>query len=229
MLMSALLALWWRPDVSVLAMAMLWPVLATLVVSLRIAARLARTTPSPQLPTAVYEASAAWPDHFRRDVLPIGAGIVLSALYFRIDVFLIQLWSGTAAVALYSAVFRLVEALRLFPAAVLAVTLPDLCRAPDRGPIVRVSAGVTVFAVAAAFALWAAAPWLIPLLYGPRYAPAVPAFRILALVVSAAVAQLRADTSAHRLGRPACVCRDVRSRARREPGAECLAHSHALD
>jgi len=181
MLMSALFALWWRPDVSVLAMAMLWPVLATLAVSLRIAARLARTSPSLLLPTAVHEASAAWPDHFRRDVLPIGAGIVLSALYFRIDVFLIQLWSGTAAVALYSAVFRLVEALRLFPAAVLAVTLPDLCRAPDRGPILRVSAGVTAFAVAAAFALWAAAPWLIPLLYGPRYAPAVPAFRILAL------------------------------------------------
>ena len=45
------------------------------------------------------------------------SGIVLSALYFRIDVFLVQLWSGTEAVALYNAVFRLVEALRLFPAA----------------------------------------------------------------------------------------------------------------
>src|SRR5213079_1858632 len=53
---------------------------------------------------------------FRRDVWPIGAGIVLSALYFRIDVFLVQLWSGTEAVAMYNAVFRLVEALRLFPA-----------------------------------------------------------------------------------------------------------------
>jgi O-antigen/teichoic acid export membrane protein len=181
MLVSALVALWWRPDVTVLAMAMLWPVLATLAVSLRIATRLARAVPLSMAEGTARGAGVAWPDDFRRDVLPIGAGIVLSALYFRIDVFLIQFWTGTTAVALYSAVFRLVEALRLFPAAVLAVTLPDLCRAPDRRPIVRVSVGVTLFAVAAAFALWIAAPWLIPLLYGPRYAPAVPAFRILAL------------------------------------------------
>ena len=114
-------------------------------------------------------------------MLPIGAGIVLSALYFRIDVFLVQLWSGTTPVALYSAVFRLVEALRLFPAAVLAVSLPELCRARDRRPLVRVSVGVTLFAAAAALALWGAAPWLIPLFYGSPYAPAVPAFRILLL------------------------------------------------
>ena len=33
----------------------------------------------------------------------------MSALYFRVDVFLVQLWSGTEAVGLYNAVFRLVE------------------------------------------------------------------------------------------------------------------------
>ena len=65
-------------------------------------------------------------------VIPIGAGIVLSALYFRIDVFLVQAWQGTTAVALYNAVFRLVEALRLFPAAVLAVALPVLFQATSR-------------------------------------------------------------------------------------------------
>ena len=47
---------------------------------------------------------AAWPT-FARDVWPIGAGIVLSALYFRIDVFLVQWWAGTELVALYNAVF----------------------------------------------------------------------------------------------------------------------------
>ena len=43
-----------------------------------------------------------------------------------IDVFLVQLWAGTESVALYNAVFRLVDALRLFPAAVVAVALPSL-------------------------------------------------------------------------------------------------------
>src|SRR5207253_5639465 len=76
-------------------------------------------------------------------VVPIGAGIVLSALYFRIDVFLVQAWQGTTAVALYNAVFRLVDALRLFPAAVLAVALPALCRATSRHVLVKLSTILT--------------------------------------------------------------------------------------
>jgi O-antigen/teichoic acid export membrane protein len=118
---------------------------------------------------------------FRRDVWPIGAGIILSALYFRIDVFLVQLWSGTEAVAFYNAVFRLVEALRLFPAAVLAVVLPALVRAGDVRPLIRVAAPLTLCALAMTAILWAAAGWLIPLIYGDAYAPAVPAFRVLLL------------------------------------------------
>jgi O-antigen/teichoic acid export membrane protein len=118
---------------------------------------------------------------FRRDVWPIGAGIVLSALYFRIDLFLVQFWSGTEAVAFYNAVFRLVEALRLFPAAVVAVVLPSLVRAGDRRALARVAVPLTGFAIAVAAVLWIAAGWLIPMLYGAPYAAAVPAFRVLLL------------------------------------------------
>jgi O-antigen/teichoic acid export membrane protein len=106
---------------------------------------------------------------------------VLSALYFRIDVFLVQLWSGTEAVALYNAVFRLVEALRLFPAAVIAVALPSLCRAGDLRPLRRVAIPITAGAVVATAALWAAAGAMVPFVYGAQYAGAVPAFRILLL------------------------------------------------
>jgi O-antigen/teichoic acid export membrane protein len=134
-----LLALAWKPDVTTLALAMLLPVAVTLAVSVRIAIRLARRPEGAkdagqlrgQADTTADAAVCSWPV-FRRDVWPIGAGIVLSALYFRIDVFLVQLWSGTEAVALSNAVFRLVEALRLFPAAVLAVVLPaGACRRPS--------------------------------------------------------------------------------------------------
>jgi O-antigen/teichoic acid export membrane protein len=175
-LVCALVALAWRPDVTVLAVAMLLPVAATLAVSLRIAARMARGRSPADLQIR------ARPSHvFRREVWPIGAGIVLSALYFRIDLFLVQLWAGTESVALYNAVFRLVEALRLFPAAVLAVALPSLCRASDLRPLARVAAPITGFALVAAAVLWAASGWLIPLLYGAPYAGAVTAFRILLL------------------------------------------------
>jgi O-antigen/teichoic acid export membrane protein len=176
-LVCGAIALAWKPDVTVLAIAMLLPVLVTLAASARIAVRLAASRPAA---FAEREVHCSWPV-FRRDVWPIGAGIVLSALYFRIDVFLVQLWSGTEAVALYNAVFRLVEALRLFPAAVLAVALPSLARAGDLRPLARVAVPVTAFAIAAAAVLWAAAGWLIPLVYGAPYAAAVPAFRILLL------------------------------------------------
>jgi O-antigen/teichoic acid export membrane protein len=186
-LVCALVALAWRADVTVLAAAMLVPVAATFVASVRIAGRLGRAAQQDRPDNVCRPPADGNPDspliaaEFRAEVLPIGAGIVLSALYFRIDVFLLELWSGTGSVALYNAVFRLVEALRLFPAAVLAVALPALCRTSDRRLLVRISLAVMLFAVATTTVLWESAGWLIPLVYGPTYATAVPAFRILLL------------------------------------------------
>lgn len=176
---------WWR-EPAALAAAMLLPAIATFIYGLRCARQLAAARRAddvahlvrdmdapPESPTLLVE--------LRRDVFPIGAGIVLSALYLRVDVFLLELWQGTTAVGVYNAVFRLVEALRLFPAAVLAVTLPSLCRATTLRPLTRVALAVTLFAAAASAVLWMGADWLIPRLYGPAFAQAVPAFRILLL------------------------------------------------
>ena len=188
-LVGGLIALAWKPDVTLLATAMLIPVAITLAVSLRIASRInaagyAGLKPCATTDTgtaATVEFSPASWTLFRHEVWPIGAGIILSALYFRVDVFLVQLWSGIESVALYNAVFRLVEALRLFPAAVLAVVLPSLVRAGDLRPLARLAVPITAAAAAAAAALWLAAGWLIPLVNGAPYAPAVPAFRVLLL------------------------------------------------
>lgn len=181
----AAIALAWRPDVTTLVSTMLLPVAVTLGYSLRRAARLASEkgavppSQSSQAKKAHGPFSAAMRSELRRDVVPIGIGIVLSALYFRIDVFLIEIWRGTGAVALYNAVFRLVEALRLFPAAVLAVALPALCRTTSARPLLLISAAVTVFSVAVTLVCWLAADRLVGLVYGAQYADAVPAFRIL--------------------------------------------------
>jgi O-antigen/teichoic acid export membrane protein len=194
MLVCGLLALTIAPTVTALAVAMLLPAVVTLAASLRMATRLARTAAAAghEIPDRSAEVGPGanqrrpighlrpWPI-FKRDIWPIGAGLVLSALYFRIDVFLVQLWSGTELVAIYNAVFRLVEALRLFPAAVIAVALPSLCRAGDLRPLVRVAAPMTVVAACAAAALWAAAGVLVPLVYGAPYAGGIVAFRVLLL------------------------------------------------
>jgi O-antigen/teichoic acid export membrane protein len=168
-----LLALAWRADVVALALAMLVPAAAALTYSVGFAWRIAPAVTRVDAPSIVSQ--------FKRDVFPIGVGTVLSALYFRVDVLLVQAWAGTEAVARYNAVFKLIEALRLFPAAVMAVVLPTLCRATDFRPLARVSAAVTAFAIVAAAAVWAMAAWLVPFAYGAPYASAVPAFRILTL------------------------------------------------
>ena len=165
----ALFALWLRPDVTLLAAAMLLPVVLTFACSARLATVLAPGSGAvPNQPPQV--ASPALPALFGgvpgRDVFPIGAGVVLSALYFRVDVLLVEMWSGAHAVGMYNAVFRLVEALRLFPAAVLAVALPALCRATTMRAVVQVSGFVSAFAVVASVAAWIVSGWLIPFLYG---------------------------------------------------------------
>ena len=85
MFVLAVASLWWRPDVALLGQAMLVPALATLVAAgvRGLAARVGdggrhRATASPLR------------REFFESVAPIGVGILLSALYFRIDVFLLE-------------------------------------------------------------------------------------------------------------------------------------------
>lgn len=113
------------------------------------------------------------------ETAPIGAGIVLSSLYFRIDLFLIERWIDVASVAAYAAVFRLAEGFRLLPAAVMAVLFPRMCADRSLQTSIRVGAGL----VACGSTLAAAAIWksqeLIGLAYDERFGEAQAAFAIL--------------------------------------------------
>jgi O-antigen/teichoic acid export membrane protein len=173
----------WRPDVNLLAVAMLAPAVGTLTWSAAFAPRLASdvAATTSTMEAADMKTTDVPHDRFVPDVLPIGIGLVLSALYFRIDVLLVQLWVGIEAVASYNSVFRLIDALRLVPAAVLAVVLPRLCRADNLRPLVRVAAAVTAFGVVTAIVLWIGAEPIVSIMFGARYAVAAPAFRVLAL------------------------------------------------
>jgi O-antigen/teichoic acid export membrane protein len=161
----------WRPSPIALALAMMAPAMVALTLS----AWIARS-----IKVVAFHRPTLRADFFS-DVFPIGLGIVLSALYFRVDVLLLEWWTGTRAVGQYNAVFRIVEALRLFPAAVIAVQLPTLSRANDLRPVVRIASGLTAIAIAAAILLWVVADRVLAVLYGPAFGPAAPAFRILAL------------------------------------------------
>ncbi len=95
--------------------------------------------------------------------------------------FLLDRWTGAAAVGLYASVFRIVDALRLFPAAVLAVALPELCRTTILQPVTRLALRLGAAAAALSAALWVVAPRLVPAVYGPTFVPAVEPFRVLLL------------------------------------------------
>lgn len=174
----SLAALWWRPTLTPIAVAMLSSALFTLVIAAIVTQALAPRTASTALPLGLGISR-----DLASSVLPIGIGILLSALYFRIDIFLLERWSGSTSVALYNAVFRIVEALRLFPSAVLAVALPELCRAQDLRTLVRVATPLTAASLAAAVILWFAAGWIVPALYGAPFADAALPFRTLVVAI----------------------------------------------
>jgi lipopolysaccharide exporter len=166
-----------RPSLLLLSVALVVPPTIALAASLAIAARLTRQSPG-------HEARLPFTfEGFRNDAAPIGLGILISAIYFRCDVYFLNYWHGLEAVGAYNAVFRLVEALRLFPAAVLAVVFPELCRATTLRPLRRLSA-VLVAAGALAMAFTAAAaPGIVHATYGAAYDTAAAPLQVLALAV----------------------------------------------
>ncbi len=184
-LVLALIVLWWWRRLDYLALAMLIPAAIAIGVSLMVAMRLSiRLKPDT---TGVTEwcppSGGLTPERFFRDVFPLGAAMLISALYFRIDVYFIQQSHGFQPVGGYNAAFRLVEALRLLPAAVMAVTFPLLVQARDtellRSVSGRLAAAGTLLAVVCAVG----APAIVPLIYGARYGYAVPAFAVLSLAL----------------------------------------------
>jgi O-antigen/teichoic acid export membrane protein len=170
--------LFWRPDVTLLSAAMLVGPVAAVIWSVAAARRIATADRAISVASTGDAAGSIWGE-FGRDVAPIGLGIVLSALYFRVDTFLIGLWHDTAAVGLYGAVFRIVDALRLFPAAALAIALPALCRATSLRTVTAMAVPLMLAAGLAGATLASVAAWLIPAVYGSAYTAAVPAFRVL--------------------------------------------------
>ena len=177
-LVWALIVLWFWRRLDYLGVAMLVPPLIAIAVSIFIAARLSENDGAVEADAAVLT-----PSRFLRDVLPLGAGVLVSALYFRIDVYFIQAWHGFQPVGGYNAAFRLVEALRLLPAAVLAVTFPMLVTASDTQLVRRIGTMLTAAGAALAIVCALGGSLIIPLIYGDTYAYAAPAFSILALAL----------------------------------------------
>ncbi len=184
MLAGALVVLWWWRRLDYLAISMLVPALIAMLVSLVIALRMSGAG-SRESGAGSWEPGAGGltPARFFRDVFPLGAATLISALYFRIDLYFIEQWHGLQPVGGYNAVFRLVEALRLLPAAVMAVTFPLLVRTIDTRLVRAIGGKLAAAGVALAAVCALAATPIVSLIYGESFAYAAPAFAVLSFAL----------------------------------------------
>lgn len=189
-LVLAVVVLWWWPRLDYLGAAMLAPPLVALLIGGAIAWRWCqtpfqnlRTDPAQQAESTQIPQESLTSSVFFRDVLPLGAGVLLSALYFRIDLFFIERWHGLEPVGAYNAVFRLVEAMRLLPAAVMAVTFPLLVQSTDTRLVQRIGGSLAIAGVLLAALCVAASSWIVTAVYGVPYGYAAPAFAVLSLAL----------------------------------------------
>ena len=163
------------------------------------------------------------PRVFFRDIFPLGAAVLISALYFRIDVYFIQQWHGFQPVGGYNAAFRLVDALRLLPAAVMAVTFPLLVHATDAHLVRKIGGRLAVAGLALAAVCALGATVIVPLIYGASYTVRRAGVCRAVARLAAVLPELRPDAPGDRLGRPARLPRDCHPRPRRatSPPTSC--------
>jgi O-antigen/teichoic acid export membrane protein len=172
---GATYVLWAAPDLERLGGVLLVPPVAALAVSGLVIARLDGGT-LDHVPPLTWTRTL-------HDVLPLGAGALLSALYFRCDIFFVERWHGLDAAGAYNAVFRLVEATRLLPAAVLAVTFPLLCRTRDRDAVARLGGSLGVAGAVLGVITAAAAPSIVVWTYGEPFRDSAVTLSLLALAI----------------------------------------------
>ena len=190
LVLSVIVLRWW-PRLDYLGVALLVPVAIALAVAMTLAWRLAvagtrdpgREVRGSRSPDPGSGAESLTFASFIRDVLPLGLGVLLSALYFRIDLYFIERWHGLEAVGGYNAVFRLVEAARLLPAAVMAVTFPLLVKATNTRLVRSIGGWLTLAGTTLAIISAAGAAFIVTTIYGVPYGYTAPVFAILSLAL----------------------------------------------
>ncbi len=123
-----------------------------------------------------------------RQALPLGGAILLSLVYTRTAVFLLDALSSSTAVGEYGVAQRLTEPLALIPSAIMAAVFPALAHALSQNdysatrPLRAKTIGLLALCgLSIAVGGWLLGPWLIHFLYGNQYAGSTLALQILAL------------------------------------------------
>ena len=116
--------------------------------------------------------------------MPVYASNVLTQLNYRADAFMLNFFTDTASVGLYAVAVGMGERLWMFSFAVGSVILPRISalhtdEATRRDITPRAARCVVWLSAAAAVVVYIVAPWGVDLLFGPPYAQATQALRLL--------------------------------------------------
>jgi O-antigen/teichoic acid export membrane protein len=119
--------------------------------------------------------------------LPLGALLILNAIYFRIDIVLLSLYQPGSQVGFYGLAYRLIESALFLPAMFGGLLLPRLSAAWQQQDTARLrqyfSQGLLAVLWAAAFVVLSMIVWagpIIQLIGGAEYQAAAPLLSILA-------------------------------------------------
>lgn len=119
---------------------------------------------------------------------PICLAMLLSLVYFKLDIVVLQEFSGQAEVGLYSAAYKVLEATLILPSVLMATTFPPLARiGHDRDRRRRwelaLGAALLTLGTLVGAGVWIWSDTLIKLLFGGPFAASSPSLRILAFAV----------------------------------------------
>ena len=124
-----------------------------------------------------------------KKVWPLAVVFILSAIYFRIDLMMLEVIKGENAVGIYSAAYKLIEFLSIIPGTVTVAALPGLATdysANIEGFRASFYKTLTVLGIGGAaigLVLYLFSKQVILLLYGPLFSDSVLSLSILSGVV----------------------------------------------
>lgn len=142
--------------------------------------------------------------------IKVHVGEILYSLRQRLDQAVIALWLPSAELGLYVVALTVANGPLILVFTVANVAFPKISQQETGGKLL-VFGRYLRFAVAMAIGiivvLWALVPWLLPLLFGPAFAPAVPIANILLLGTLPLAAKLMFQQALKAWDRPLIVSR----------------------
>ncbi len=127
---------------------------------------------------ALLRLAPGWERRYLTYGLKFQVALIAQGLNYRLDSLILNSIAGNRDLGFYSVAVAATEVLLLIPTAVTFVLYPKVSSLTggDRNRVTLLTLGSSLYLVVGAAAVLAVLlPWLIPLLYGGRFAPAIPA------------------------------------------------------